>query len=272
MDSAPRGAKGSAVDSPLVELALSAASSESRNRRYVEALYTLGNQATTLTGESQILSAALDALAQGLAADRLLAMTGRNADAMSVVARKLRDPEAANKLSLPSKEIVAKALSSERAIVALPGSAERGSAGQPADGSAPHPTICVALRLDETCIGLLYADQQGGASGICLEDGNFVEVVGRLATLGIVRLRVQSQLKHALSAPAGSPPGLQVLSGEVQDRLTALQLFCGKTLEERGSDDALAKIQDECRDLRETVEELVEQVREKTCPGLGPGR
>jgi pSer/pThr/pTyr-binding forkhead associated (FHA) protein len=254
------------VDSPLVELALSAVSPE-KARKYLEALYAISAKAISQPNESQLLSGVLDELERVISAERFFAMVGDDPAALTIVARKLRSPDKTKKWSLPSKEILRRALASEQPIISFDAqSDERFRRRTSIAMSDVHSTICVSLRVGNGVIGLLYADNHVAAGLFSIEDGTFIEAVSRIASLGLLRSRTDKRARSPQpEADAALPSdGTAAALAEIEAHLGRLDALC----QSRESSDALRQLRGESRRLRSSLERLLGKA-ETTTPGVG---
>jgi pSer/pThr/pTyr-binding forkhead associated (FHA) protein len=187
------------VDSSLVELALSGQATESKSRQYLEALYNLCLKTPVLTNEGQLLLVVLDELQQVISAERYYAMMGDDPATLTIVASKLTHPDKTKKWSLPSKEIIRRAMSSDKPIIAFDAKSDERFQGRTSIAmSDVHSAVCVGMRTGKTCLGVLYGDNHVGAGLFSLEDGDFVLAVARLVTLGLLQRRLRAQADQTL--------------------------------------------------------------------------
>jgi GAF domain-containing protein len=251
------------VDSSLVELALSAQAPEGRTRKYVEALYDLCLKAPVLTNESQLLSVVLQALKQLISAERFFAMVGEEAEALVVAAHLAQNPEKAGQWSLPSKEILRRAIASDKPIIAFDAkSDERFQNRASVAMSNVRSVICVGLRIGKTCLGVLYGDNNVRAGLFSLEDGDFVLAIARLATLALAQMRTKAHLQVAL-AEAATPGGLTFQGELLQHIQLHLDRLERAAVDAEKSEDVVTfarRVRAECRRLRVTLEDIRPQV------------
>jgi pSer/pThr/pTyr-binding forkhead associated (FHA) protein len=263
------------VDSPLVELALSAVSPE-KARRYLEAIYAVTAKAVAHQNESQLLAGVLDDLESVISAERFFAMVGDDAAALTIVARKLRSPDKTKQWSLPSKEILRRALASEKPIISFDAqSDERFRRRTSIAMSDVHSTICVSLRAGERPIGLLYADNHVGAGLFSIEDGTFVETMSRIVSLGLLRSRNERRRRPTRETPSAPPPRAEARSAladsaiaELEAHLRRLDQLC----QAREENEPLRQLRGERRRLKTVLEGLLGQQAESTTPGVGDPR
>jgi adenylate cyclase len=181
----------------LAELALASDSSDSACRRYVDALMQLSEKLGMFGSESQLLAATLDSLEQAINAQRFFAMLGADPGELTIGARKLVSPEQSGQWGLPSREILRRALSTDRPVICFDAqSDERFCRRTSIAMSDVHSAVCVGLRLDQDCIGVLYADHQVGAGLFSLEDGRFMQAIARIVTTELLRLRAYSEIRR----------------------------------------------------------------------------
>jgi GAF domain-containing protein len=254
------------VDSSLVELALSAQAPEARTRKYIEALYDLCLKAPVLTNESQLLSVVLEELKQVISAERFFAMVGEEAEALVVAAHLTQNPEKAGQWSLPSKEVLRRAISSDKPIIAFDAKRdERFQNRASVAMSNVRSVVCVGLRVGKTCLGVLYGDNNVGAGLFSLEDGNFVLAIARLATLALAQMRTKAHLQVAL-AEAATPGGLAFQGELLQQIQLHLDRLERAAVDAETSEDLVTfarRVRGECRRLRVTLEDI----RPQASPG-----
>ncbi len=287
------------ADSPLAELALSTASPDAKCRRYVDALNALSTQLGTIFNEAQLLSSTFDAIERAIPAERFFAMLGDDPGALTIVARKLTDPDRTKQWSLPSKEILRRAMAVDKPVISFDAqSDERFCRRTSIAMSDVHSAICVGLRLQEVCLGVLYADNHVAAGLFSLEDGAFLSTLARIITIELLRLRgatlLQEVALHRGASDGGeqgssrrSHPGAAggreepqsqtgeggALAAEIDQHLVRLDGVADKVAEEQGPVPVVHQLRAECRRVRAALQ-LQEQLgrREHTAPGLGARR
>ncbi len=247
------------VDSKLVELALSAQAPDSKTRKYVEALYDLCLKAPVLTNESQLLTVVLEQLKQVISAERFFAMVGEDAEALVVAAHLTHKPEKAGQWSLPSKEILRRAIASDKPIIAFDAkSDERFQKRVSVAMSNVRSVFCVGLRIGKTCLGVLYGDNNVTSGLFSLDDGNFVLAIARLATLALAQMRTKAHLQVAV-AEAATPGGLAFQAELLQQIQLHLDRLERAAVDAEKNDDVVTfarRVRAECRRLRVTFEDI----------------
>jgi hypothetical protein len=255
------------VDSPLVELALSAVSPE-KARRYLEALYAVADQASATRGESQLLAFVLDQLESVIKAERFFAMLGHDPANLAIVARKLAHPDLTKKWSMPSKEILRQALGADKPVISFDAqSDERFRRRTSIAMSDVHSAICISLRVDGAPLGVLYADNHVAAGLFSIEDGHFLAAIGRVVALSLQRARAAQQVKQ-LAADGEATVRRELLDAvvaEADSHLERMDELCQLDSDEH----PLQQIAGECRRLRRELDRLLGPRRERTAPGLG---
>ena len=253
----------------LAELALAGGPSDTTCRRYVDALVQLTDKLGTVSNESQLLAATLDALEQAIAAQRFFAMLGAAPDELTIVARKLVAPAQSRNWGLPSKEILRRAHGSSRPVICFDAqNDERFCRRTSIAMSDVHSAVCVSLRVGQDCLGVLYADHQVGAGLFSLEDGRLMEAIARVVSVELLRLRGHTVLRQV--ADEGSRQ-LARLVDEIMTHVARLEGLAGRA-GPPGEAGWGQQLRVECRRLRGVLEQTGRRERrESTTPGLGQG-
>lgn len=260
------------VDTPLVELALSASVTESIHRRYLEGLFAICERAATSLNEAQLLSGILDDLERVMTAARFFVMLGADAAALSIVARKLCSPEESKKWSLPSREILGRAISSDKPVITFDAkSDERFRRRTSVALSDVHSAICVSLRTEGAPLGVLYADSHAGAGLFSMDDGNFISAASRALTLGLLRLRARSAPGAIAPPPQGK--ALSRTHGEIEAHLARLREMADAAAARPGDSVLAGQIRAECRRVEISIAQIFDQAPgETTAHGMGEPR
>ncbi|MCA9668288.1 MAG: FHA domain-containing protein [Myxococcales bacterium] len=265
-------AREAPVDSSLVELALSEASDDKR-KSYLEALAKLLDDMIKCEDQAALMSCAVETLASVMNADRYIVMLGSDADEVQIAARKLMIENADTVDQPPSRSILRRAMVSDSPIITFDAQTDqrfrkRGSIAM----SNIRSAVCVGLKVGDSTLGMLYADNTVAAGLFSMPDGQFMQMVARAVGTQLKQMQTRARLEELegnISELSGAKDALVGdLAGDVRSHLNRLEMIADELEHELGRPELAKLLRAEAKRFASDIDHVVSwQARESTSPG-----